>query len=277
VSRSGSSEPGGGGESLRAFWTARLAGALLASCPDGQLVELAEGRDAPLFASSSDRRAWLEAHSCCDAGLQAAIMHRWRELYGELVAAAEITPIDGSAEQCAAILRQFAPEMILLELITSERDDGWRLAEWVVDNVKLEAVRRDLSDILVRWSAPEAAVPEPVPPAPAKVRLVIFGGHIRDEGKMARRLFEHSPFEVRWKPFETNLGNPDARDLEEAMATADAVLLISTMVSHNIMHMVKRYAKKKQIPLRTITKATDMQLTAALAELFPHLPLVSGG
>ena len=86
---------------------------------------------------------------------------------------------------------------------------------------------------------------------------------------MNRRLFEGSPFVVRWKPCEKNQGSPDDKDLIAAMAHAHAVILVTTMVSHNIMRIVKRFAQENGIPLKIVTKATDLQLRYALSELFP--------
>ena len=113
-------------------------------------------------------------------------------------------------------------------------------------------------------------------PEPARIRVVIFGGHVRDERKMTRRLFERSPFEIRWKPFEKGARNPDARELEDAVSHAEAVLLVTSMVSHNIMRIVKRLTQQAGIPFRAITKATDTQLKSVLAELFPQISLGNG-
>ena len=67
------------------------------------------------------------------------------------------------------------------------------------------------------------------------VRVVIFGGHVRDPIKMTERLFQSSAFEMRWKPFEKGAAVPSVKTISEAMTSADAVLLVTTMVSHNII------------------------------------------
>ena len=55
------------------------------------------------------------------------------------------------------------------------------------------------------------------------------------------------------------------------MCGADAVILVTSMVSHNIMRIVKRYVQEHDIPWMVVNKATDAQLKSALGALFPDL------
>ena len=265
----GDSDPVGG------VWSAELASDLLKSIPEDAIADLLGPSGERLPASLAGEKAEREqdqqliARSLNDAALQRAIQEAWRQQHFDLVAAAQFISIDGSAEQCESLLSQFAADEILLELITDDRIDGWALAQWTVDNVKSEVLRRELGDLLRRWSGETDRLTKP-PQVVARRRIVIFGGHQRDESKLNRRLFEDSPFDVRWKPCEKTQGKPNDKDLIDAMAHADAVILVTSMVSHNIMGTVKRYTGENDIPLRMIGKATDLQLRSVLEELYPE-------
>ncbi len=249
-----------------AYWCDTLAFDLLSSLPNDELAELSAVIAGQKLHARSEAVRLLRQESRENALLQLAIARAWRRANSDVVAAAQLMPIDGSVEPCDAMLHQFGADNVLLELITDEGEDGWALAEWVVNGVASETVRKKLEAILARWSTPSKHL---VVDSTAKFRIVIFGGHARDECKMTRRLFADLPFEVRWKQFEKSLGSPDIRALDQALASADAVLLVTTMVSHNIMRNVKRLTQKKGIPFRTISKATETQLRPALFELFP--------
>jgi hypothetical protein len=80
---------------------------------------------------------------------------------------------------------QFAADEILLELITDDQVDGWALAQWTVENVQSEVLRRELGELLRRWSG-EADRPIEPTQVVARRRIVIFGGHQRDESKKRR-------------------------------------------------------------------------------------------
>jgi len=264
-----------------AFWTDHLALAFLESIANDTLVELvADEQDitGAENAPTNDPAAWLQSHSRNRGQLQLAIMRAWRQANTEVVSAAQLIAIDSSAEHCEAMLRQFSASDLLLELITGDRDDGWELASWVADNVKNESVRRELSAILQDWSTSDVTSSDVTGNSPdletqPKVRVVIFGGHVRDGQKMTERLFEGSPFEVRWRPFEKGTGVPTIKVINEATANSDAALVVTTMVSHAIMQMVKRSVRDTGIQFLAIPKATDIHLTAALGKLFPDINL----
>lgn len=258
-------------------WSDELSQAILSSLSDEQverlLREFANEAGGSILANGD--RDELLARCRTDSTMRMVTMSAWRQAHPDVIAAAQFVAIDRSAEQCAAITGQFSAEEILLELITDEEDDGWALARWTVDNVPDIGLRREFAALLERWSGAAESINRPSD-SEATFRIVIFGGHQRDESKMERRLFENSPFEVRWKPCEKNQGSPDDRDLNAAMAHVDAVLLVTTMVSHNIMRIVKRFTQENGIPLRMIPKATDQQLRVALTEIFPSVVLPDG-
>lgn len=254
------------------FWSDILARELLSSLREEDLVDLlrhAEDQPEATVPTNHDMRSMIAEASRRDADLQLEIMRTWRRAHAEVVDSLRLIPIDGPAERCDAILRQFTPQDVLLELITDQDGGGWELAKWVVGNVKPETVRRDLATILGSWSKENDKSAAPTASASPAVRVVIFGGHVRDKNKMNERLFNRSQFEVRWKPFEKGAEIATLKSIYEAMNDADAVLIVTTMVSHNIMQMVKRVARENEVPFRVIAKATDVHLNTALGELFP--------
>jgi hypothetical protein len=256
-------------------WSAELASDLLRSLPEDAIDGLLGPHAAGWHASQAGEKAERERHqqliarSLDEAVLQRAIQQAWRQQHFDLVAAAQFISIDGPAEQCESLLSQFAADEILLELITDDQVDGWALAQWTVENVQSELLRRELGELLRRWSGETDRLTKPTQVVTRR-RIVIFGGHQRDESKMNRRLFEDSLFDVRWKPCEKTQGKPNDKDLIDAMAHADAVILVTSMVSHNIMGTVKRYTGENNIPLRMVGKATDLQLRNVLEELYPE-------
>ena len=89
---------------------------------------------------------------------------------------------------------------------------------------------------------------------------------------MGQRLFETSPFEVRWRTFEKKpSGGVVQKAVVSVLRHADAVLIITGMASHALMHFARDCAQRSGIPWKCIDKATDKQLKAALGELFPEL------
>jgi len=250
-------------------WSDALGRRLLIPLPREALVELfrhvsdTAGEDE-ISRTQRFRRILTAARDTPE--IRRAIMAAWRQQHGAIVAAAELVPIEGSQEQCERLLRAFRGEEVLLELITDPRDDGWQLAEWVIDNLPSPSARRELRAVLDDLSVPDAPTV-----AGTVVRVVVFGGHPRDASKMSRRMFDQSPCDVRWRPCEKSQGSPDDKDLHDAMCGADAVILVSGMVSHNIMHIVKRYVQAHKVPWKAVSKATDPQLRSALSELFPNL------
>ena len=253
-------------------WSEDLARAILRSLPEERVALLTAraqtGRQAGDDDLLRDKRDKALAELLANPSLRMAAAQAWREAHSDLVAAAQLVSLEGSAEQGEALVRCFGAEAVMLELLTDEHEDAWDVAEWTVENVKSEPLRRELAAILDRWKTGAAGAGRKAP-ASAAARIVIIGGHQRDESKMAERLLDNLGFDVRWKPCEKCQGSPDDKDLHAAMAHADAVILVISMVSHTIMRIVKRFTQLRRIPLQRIDKATDQQLRGALAELFP--------
>jgi hypothetical protein len=200
-----------------------------------------------------------------DVALRHATMRAWREAHGEVVAAAQMIHLAAGEDsaQADALLAHFAAEDVLLELVTDEHDDGWQLAAEFVEQVSGEPVRERLRMLLAGWAAD-------VPRTDQSLRVVIFGGHPRDETRLAP-LFAGGPFELRWRIWEKRQGDSvDTRLVTDALTSADAAIIVTGMASHNIMELVRRFAKKRELPWTCIEKATDTQLKAALNELFPE-------
>lgn len=255
-------------------WSDRLAEVLLRGMSREDLSKLRQAADltscpSPITAGDAECHGLVE-RSRANESLQLAIMQRWRQLNAEMVAAVGHLPLDGcSAEQCEAMLGHFGAENVLLELITDEPHDDGTLTQWAIENFPHENSRRTLTAILQRWFDADHDQAEWAHQTGPQRRIVIFGGHHRDENKMNERMFDNSRFDVRWKQCDKSRGTPDDKLLHEALTTADAAIVVISMVSHNVMIIVRRYAKKHGIAFRTVTKATDAQLQAVLDELFP--------
>ncbi len=261
---------------LELDWTDTLGARLLADLPAADVARLAEQ-----FADPAEAESWSDATLAAAGVLEAARRDRpcrralvaaWRQLHAELIEAARIMSIHSSAEHCSRMLEHFGPEPVLLEILTDEDGDGRDMATWIIASVEPAATRRQLESLLETWYADRPATAALEDSGPRK-RVVIFGGHQRDESKLAQRLFAQSPFDVRWKPCAKHQGSPDDRVLEDAMSHADGVIVVTSMVSHNVMRAVKRYVQEYNIPWRAVSKATELQLRAIFAELFPELPL----
>jgi hypothetical protein len=157
----------------------------------------------------------------------------------------------------------FPLEDILLELLTDEHDDGWQLAQELVAEIRGENLRQRLESLLAAWTAEGS--PEKL------ARVVIFGGHPRDESRLGP-LFASGPFELRWRTLERRQGDSVDRGLVvDALASADAAIIVTGMASHNIMDLARGHAKGRGLPWRCIEKATQAQIAAALREMFPEL------
>ena len=208
-------------------WSAPFVRALWSTIPRSEQKELL----SHLEVHSRDNL--FEQTRTCET-LQRELMQAWRRSNSKVVAAGDHVSIDGSSEQCEALLSQFDPRQILLELITDEHDDGWELARWVVDNVESQARRKEFASILDEWSASEDEDGRE-PSLRASGRVIIFGGHTRDPKMMTRRLFEGTDIEVRWKTCDKGQGDPRDDEIREWMAYADAAIVVTSMVSHNVM------------------------------------------
>jgi hypothetical protein len=248
-------------------WSDQLAKRLLAALPNEQLKQLPRATVSDQVDSHFPKSGRDDLVIQCrdNPALRREIIRAWRSAHSELIEAAQSVSIETSPENCDWMIKKFGAENVLIELITDEYV-GWQIAEWVIDCLpasyreQLEAIYDELASDL---GPPWAAGAEP------GIRIVIFGGHARDESKMSRLVFQNSPFTVRWKLCDTSQGSPDERELTDAMAHADGVLVVTSMVSHVIMQTVKRIANDHGIPWRTVAKATATQLRRALSELFP--------
>lgn len=250
------------------FWTDALGRRLLAS-----LSEAARSRLLQSAGGAVDENGCVALldRARSDPMWQQAVRQAWRDEHWAVIAATEIVSIESSVEQCQRMLSQFGAEEILLELLTDAREDGPELAEWIIANVPCQSARQDLQAAFdeVLSDLPEATNP---PSEPVR-RVVIFGGHQRDESKMTRRLFGDSVFDVRWKPCEKSQGSPDGKLISQAIEHADAVILVTTMISHNVARLTKQLADQRGVPWLAVPKATHKQLTVALKELFPDVGL----
>ena len=256
-----------------------LARSILAGLPSGQIKALLNDLSAERSDSTSqgddDGDALLELCRSSPAVFQ-TIKQSWRQANAEVVFAAKLVPLDGPCEQCRAIVGQFGAEAVLLELLTDDRSGGWDVVEWVVDNIKNEDVRRECVALLGAWSRQDESAKSPEYADGQKpIRVSIFGGHPRDASKMNRRLFDDSPFAVSWHVYDKTHGDPDDREIAAAVAGSHAVILVTTRLSHNVMYGVKRFTQRQQIAMLTVKQATDRQLRAALAKLYPQLALTN--
>ncbi len=190
-------------------WTTALGARLLRSLPGDALAELASahgaGKDGELSALPRVRRELLRRAGECEA-LQGRIRRAWRAAHGDVVAATQLMHLSvaGAASPCESLLGQFSPEDLLLELLTDEHDDGWQLAREFVQELRGDALRQQFEGLLAGWQTQG--------PLAKAARVVIFGGHPRDESRLAP-LFEAGPFELRWRVCERRQGDSADRGL----------------------------------------------------------------
>jgi hypothetical protein len=198
-----------------------------------------------------------------DLEVRIALCRAWRVAHEEIVAAARMAA-EAAADvtaACAMLLESFVAEQVVLEMVTDESDAGWPLFYEYVELLESEPLRRQLLEVAARLHAdPPACTTRPR-------RVVVFGGHPRDESKLRRRLLADGSFDVRWKTCEKSHGDLDDVTLSEALCGADAVVIITSLVSHNLMRSVRRLADSLAIPWRCISKATELQLGRVLEQL----------
>jgi hypothetical protein len=110
-----------------------------------------------------------------------------------------------------------------------------------------------------------------VPTCRHVARVVVFGGHERDEPRLAPILCD-SPFEIRWRSFARKQGaTAIKKDVTHAMKDVQAAILVIGMASHGLIQLAKRYADRKLIPYRCINKISLTQLIINLESLFPGM------
>jgi hypothetical protein len=194
------------------------------------------------------------------------IIQAWRQACPDLVAAVDHALTAGLSSDSVRALEVFPVEDVLLALVTDEFDDGPARARAFLDTAVADSQRRPLLAALQRLLGTADAAPR------RRLRVVILGGHPRDQSRRDGRLFEQGPVEVRWKIFERKQG-PLAilKAVAAALRAADAALIVVGMASHALMHVARDQAQRRGIPWKCIARATDKQLTDALYELFPEL------
>jgi hypothetical protein len=243
---------------------------LLASLPDEELIEqwgpLSGGPGGATDVSRVHLRRDLLNWARQDEEVRHWIVKAWRAAHAEVVAAADQVLTEGLTGDSGRMLEGFPAEEVLLALLTDEFDDGPELVKRFVNSVSSESQRRALLTAL------QHLVGDTGTACQRRVRVVILGGHPRDESKLGQRLFEKGPFEARWRTFEKKPGGGIVqRAIVNVLRHADAALIITGMASHKLMQFAKDYVQRHGIRWRCIEKATDKQLRAALRELFPEL------
>ncbi len=200
-------------------WSDALAARLLDGLSDEQLAAmLSPSNNGALFSAgqqfpAAQLRQELVRLAGSDHGWRVALCRAWRGAHEELVAAARMV---GEAAPdltagCAALVQSFSPEELVLELLTDESDAGWQLVDAYLDLLESVPLRRQLAEAAARLRADQ-----PVP-VRRQGRVVVFGGHPRDESKLRRRLLAQGSFDVRWKTCEKSHGDPDDVTLTEAL------------------------------------------------------------
>jgi hypothetical protein len=250
-----------------AAWTTALATRLLEALSPEGLAELAQAHavSANPAVSPAKLRRELLARAAQSTALQRAIRQSWRNSRTDLVAATQLVHLVTSdvTQQCEALAAHFSLEDILLELLTDEHDDGWQLSRELLAEIRGENLRQRLESLLAAWTIES--------PPEKLARVVIFGGHPRDESRLGP-LFASGPFELRWRTLERRQGDSvDRGQVVDALASADAAIIVTGMASHNIMDLARGHAKACGLRWRCIEKATHGQIATALSEMFPDL------
>jgi hypothetical protein len=245
------------------IWSDNLGRKLLSSVPAKELA-----RQWGAISAGSYERLCQELLDWAgrDEEVRRWIMHAWREANADLIEAADQVVIEGLTERAVRALDLFVPEDALLAFLTDEFDDGHELARRFLSRVADDGQRRKLLAVLGRLAGNTDEVSR------RHVRIVILGGHQRDESKQAGRLFENGPFDVRWRTFQRKpSGGIVQKTVIGLLQNAEAAIIITGMASHMLAQFAKEQAQRSGIRWRCIEKATDNQLKAALKEMFPGL------
>ncbi len=255
------------------FWSDALGWNLLSSLPPEELAEqwglLCASPNGAVDGSPTHLRQELLAWAQQDGEVRRWIVHAWREAHPDVVTATDQVLTEGLTLTNVRRLEGFPVEEVLLALLTDEFDDGPEQAHAFVNSVRGESQRHALLSVLQRLLGKREVASRRL-----QARVVILGGHRRDESRLDQRLFARSPFAVRWKTFEKKAsGGVLHKAVVTVLRHADAALIITGMASHALMHYAKEYAERSGLPWRCLTKATDKQLKAALHELFPELTI----
>jgi hypothetical protein len=252
------------------IWSDSLAWALLCSVPNEEFVKQ-WGRSSPdtsgkASGSLDQLRRDLLNWARQDEEVRRWITRVWRETHSDVVAAADQAVIEGLTGSAVQFFDSFVHEDALLAFLTDEFDDGRELAKTYLSRLDDDSQHRALQTIL------GCLVGDNGETARRRIRLVILGGHPRDESRLGQRVFENSPFEVRWRAFEKKTGSGLVqKGVVSVLHDADALLIITGMAGHILTQFAKDYAQRNEIVWKCVEKATENQLKAALHEMFPEL------
>lgn len=246
-------------------WSQKFCDAILADLPEEELLAFSQeivGADLASISAASNRDQLASVVHGSQV-VQTQLMSVWRDAHAELCLWMSSLPLRSSPDQLLACCERFSEAAVLLEMITDPHDDGWELASWTVRDLPPSSVRSELERLLTSW---DTGAGEDVAPK-SDCRIVVFGGHPRDESKFYDHQFAAANVTLTWNTFEKGRGTPDQRTIEQSMQTADAVIVVTKLVSHNVMQMVKRSANALDIPFCYIDKATASQLERVIREI----------
>jgi hypothetical protein len=243
---------------------------LLSSLPDEVLARQwgpgPAGASEPLASLAERLRRDLLNCAGQDEEVRRWILGAWRGAHPDVVAEADQAVTERLLGDAVRALASFPTEDALLALLTDEFDDGRDLAATFLSRVQDDGRRAALAAALGRLVGETGGAPGRRP------RVVILGGLQRHESELAQRIFERSPFEVRWKAFEKRPSSGLVKKgVVGVLRNADATVIVTGMVSHMLMQFAKGYAQHSGLRWRCVEKATDTQLKAALREMFPEL------
>jgi hypothetical protein len=251
-------------------WSDALGWALLSSVPEGELAR----QWGPVSTYAGDRpgglgdllRRDLLSWAKQDDEVRRWILEAWREIHPDVIAAADQAVLEGLTEEGVRDLASFPSEDALLALLTDGFDDGRELARTFLSRIEDDGKR------WAWFAALHHLVGDGTSASLRRPRVVVFGGRQRDERKMDKRLFENSPFDVRWKAFEKKPSSGVVqRVVISVLRNTDAIIIITGMASHMLMQFAKDCAQRSGIRWKCVEKATDIQLKAALNEMFPEM------
>lgn len=254
-----------------AQWSARLALALVGDLADSAVIALAKQLPALDSATPTTElrllRRRIVDQSSRSPELRGALMRGWRESKPELLAEVirELASCSDPSIATGALLQRFTARDILLEMITDPNDQGWTVAEEWVTALRADRLRSEFATVLREFADPSGLDESP---AQKRIRVVIFGGHPRDESELAARIFPNGPFDIRWKASE-RLGVQVRHVVTSSLNFADGAIVVTCRVSHEVMHAVKRHCQIYNLPVEIVVKATQVQIKQALRTMFP--------